>query len=203
MPKYKIVLQRLSEHKDVKKPKAAKIEDSTLGKFSVYEIQENGTLKEIWSCFTCENIGPSTDTPKQDKRIVPRTYQLEWAQTGKNASLAKNHKDYMLENFKKTGLYYRKVQTPNGEQTHPYIAILLTCDKELPSFRNRSILIHVGNYPQDTEGCILLGKNRDTKTGTISASIVACKEFFDLVKKIGIENIDCLSVKEGGEGSDG
>ena len=55
--KYKIILQRLSEHKDVKKPNVAKIEDSTLGKLSVNEIQENGTLKEIWSCFTCENIG--------------------------------------------------------------------------------------------------------------------------------------------------
>lgn len=193
--KYKIILQRLSEHKDVKKPNVAKIEDSTLGKFSVNEIQENGTLKEIWSCFTCENIGESTDTPNQDKRIMPRTYQLEWAQTGKNASLAKNHKDYMLENFKKTGLYYRKVQTPNGEQTHPYIAILLTCDKELPSFRNRSILIHIGNYPQDTEGCILLGKSKNDSTGTIGGSTQAILEFFNLCKKIGLENCE-LEAKE-------
>lgn len=188
--KYKIILQRLSEHKDVKKPNVAKIEDSTLGKLSVNEIQENGTLKEIWSCFTCENIGESTDTPKQDKRIMPRTYQLEWAQTGKNASLKKVTQDYLLENFKKTGLYYRKVQTLNGEQTHPYIALLLTCDRELPSFRHRSILIHIGNYPQDTEGCILLGKSKNDNTGTIGGSTQAVLEFFNLIKEIGAENCE-------------
>ncbi|WP_304419608.1 DUF5675 family protein, partial [uncultured Helicobacter sp.] len=100
-----------------------------------------------------------------------------------------------LENFKKTGLYYRKVQTPNGEQTHPYIAILLTCDKELPSFRNRSILIHIGNYPQDTEGCILLGKSKNDSTGTIGGSTQAILEFFNLCKKIGLENCE-LEAKE-------
>ncbi|WP_343353251.1 DUF5675 family protein [Helicobacter mastomyrinus] len=175
--KYKIILQRLSEHKDVKKPNVAKIEDSTLGKFSVNEVQENGTLKEIWSCFTCENIGESTDTPKQDKRIVAREYKLEWTGSGKNASLAKNHPEYKMKDGRNT-------------------AIWVTCDNVLPTFRNRRILIHVGNYPQDTEGCILLGKSKNDSTGTISSSIVACKEFFDLVKKIGIENIDCLDVKE-------
>lgn len=177
MPKYKIILQRQSEHKDVKKPNVTKIEDSTLGKFSVNEIQENGTLKEIWGCFTCENIGPSTDTPRQDKRIVAREYKIEWTDSGKNASLAKSYPEYKLQNGRN-------------------VALWVTCDKELPSFRNRRILIHVGNYPQDTEGCILLGKNKDNKLGTISASIAACKEFFDLVKKIGIENIDCLDVRE-------
>lgn len=192
MAKYKIILQRKSEHKDVKKPTKGKIEDSTLGEFEVFD--ETG--KSIFKCFTCENIGPSTDTPKQDKRIMPRAYQIEWAQTGKNGSLVKNHNEWSLEEFKKTGLPYRKVDMPTGEKTHPNIAILLTCDKELPSFRNRSILIHVGNYPQDTEGCLLLGKGKDDKLGTINGSIAANKEFYDLVKKIGIENIESLEVRE-------
>ncbi|WP_300896617.1 DUF5675 family protein [uncultured Helicobacter sp.] len=161
---YKIILQRKSEHKNIQKPTNPKIEDSTIGELKV--INEDGS--SLYKCFTCENIGPSTDTPNQDKRIMPRTYSLEWTDSSKNASLAHSYPQYKL---------------PNGRNR----AIWVTCDKELPSFRNRRILIHVGNYPQDTEGCRLLGKAHSGK-GTITGSVEACKEFFDLLEKIGIEN---------------
>lgn len=170
---YSFILQRLSECKDVKKPNTSKVEGSTLGKLTVFDSAE----KEVWSCFTCENIGPSTDIPKQDKRIIAREYSLEWTDSSKNAALAKSYPEYKAQNGRN-------------------VALLLTCDKELPEFRNRRILIHVGNYPQDTEGCILLGKTKNAKAGTVSNSVLACKEFFDLVKQIGIENIKCLAVKE-------
>lgn len=172
--KYKIILQRLSEHKDVKKPNVAKIEDSTLGKLSVNEIQENGTLKEIWSCFTCENIGESTDTPKQDKRIVAREYALEWTDSIKNAALSRA---------------YPHFKCPNGRNK----ALLLTCDSVLPSFRNRRILIHIGNYPQDTEGCLLFGYKKGN--GVVFESTECIKDFFELVQKEGVENFT-LIIKE-------
>ncbi len=173
--KYKIILQRISEHKDVQKPNNPKIEDSTLSTFTLCEIHEGDILKEIFKCFCVENIGPSTDTPNQDKRIMPRDYNLEWTDSSKNGSLAKHYPEY---------------KAPNGRN----VAILLTCDKELPSFRNRRILIHVGNYPQDTEGCLLLGLSKNDK-GYISQSTDAIKKFFDIAKEIGIDNIT-LQVKE-------
>ena len=43
---------------------------------------------------------------------------------------------------------------------------------------NRSgILFHVGNYPHDTKGCVLLGFN--TIKGTVTASKVTFNSFFD------------------------
>lgn len=168
---YKILLQRVSEHKNVKKPNKDKIEDSTLGEFKI--IDKDGKI--IWQCYTCENIGPSTDTAKQDKRIIARKYNLEWTSSSTNGSLSKN---------------YPKYKTKDGRNK----AILLTCDNELPSFRNRRILIHVGNYPQDTEGCLLLGMSKNEK-GYISQSVVAVNEFFQLVEKHGIENF-ILEIKE-------
>lgn len=170
---YQIILQRDKEYRDVKK--LNKVQDSTLGTLQVLEQGENGYFKPIYTCYTCENIGESTDTPNQDKRIMPRKYRLEWTDSARNASLAKQ---------------YPKYKMPNGRNK----AIWLTCDEVLPSFRSRRILIHVGNYPQDTEGCILLGKSRGN--GTISQSILACNEFFELMEKIGLENIEYLKVKE-------
>lgn len=168
---YTIIVQRKSEHRNIKKPNTDRIEDSTLGELNVYDSEG----KSIFKCFTCENIGESTDTPNQDKRIVARKYKIEWTDSSKNGSLAKNNPKYKL---------------PNGRNK----ALWITCDDVLPKFRNRRILIHVGNYPQDTEGCLLLGKAKGD--GTISQSIAACDEFFTLIEKIGIENIDFLEVRE-------
>lgn len=163
--RYKIKLTRQVECKGVKhatKPE----EDSTLGKLEVIDTEQKG--KVLYTCYTCENIGPSTDNSGTDKRIVSRDYALEWTDSAKNGALAKKYPQY-------------KMGTRNK-------AIWVTCDEVLPNFRNRRILIHVGNYPQDTEGCILLGKAKNEKHGYISNSVEAVREFFELVEKLGIDN---------------
>ncbi len=70
---------------------------------------------------------------------------------------------------------------------------MLTCDAILPSFRNRRILIHIGNYPQDTEGCLLFGYKRGN--GAVFESTECIKDFFELVQKEGVENFT-LIIKE-------
>lgn len=165
--KYQLVLERDIEVKNVIKPSTSKKEDSTLGTILLVDAFGN----ELFNGYTCENIGPSTDTPKQDKRIVAREYDLEWFSSSKNGSLSKKYPKWKLGGRNK--------------------AIRLLC-KELPSFKDRCILIHVGNYPQDTEGCILVGTHRNTKLGTISNSIEAINTLFNKIEEIGIENISLL-----------
>lgn len=74
--RYTITLQRQKEYQNIVKPKSAKNpnkeyapEDSTIGSLVV---RDNEKGEDIFKCFVVENIGPSTDTPKQDKRIVAR-----------------------------------------------------------------------------------------------------------------------------------
>lgn len=160
---YRVVIRRKKEYKDIQKPKTKKIEDSTVGELKIY----NEKQEVIFNCYTLENIGPSTDTPKQDKRIMPRSYSIEWTTT--TVSIPKKYK---INNEKGKGL-------------------LLTCDNIMPNFRQRRILIHIGNYPQDTEGCILLG-NKDNLNGTISQSTDAITTFYDIVADRGVDNFTII-----------
>lgn len=161
--KYQLELQRLKEY-----PKGTNLftqkEGSTIGKITL--TSEIG--QELFVGYTCENLGPSTDTPNQDKRIIARKYQLEWTKTSKNGN-------------KKLGKWVNK-------------ALLLTCDKELPNFRNRRILIHIGNYSTDTEGCILVGTSQGNN-GAINASVDAINKLFNLLENIELDNVE-LIVKE-------
>ena len=168
--RYKVILQRLYEYSNVRKPPHIKLEDSTIGSFVVYDEGNN----EIFKCFSLENIGPSTDIPNKDKRIMPRVYSIEWSET----SIAVPKK------------YKNKVGNKNLGK-----GLLLTCDRELPEFRHRRILIHIGNYPQDTEGCILLGMYKSSKDGVINNSTLAVQTFYDLVAKYGVENFQ-LEIRE-------
>ena len=152
---YKLVLQRLKEYKNVKDLKG-KVEDSTIGSIKLFDGD-----KVLFEGYTCENIGPSTDKSRQDKRIIARTYDLEWTTTTKNDN-------------KTLGKWQNN-------------AILLTCDKELPNFRNRRILIHTGNSAGDTLGCILIGKSYDDKTGCVLQSVRAIYELFSLLEKIDLK----------------
>lgn len=176
MPKYTLNLTRIKEYEKVagsgrnaSKPK----ESSTISRVTLYD---NDKPKELlFSCFCCENGGESTDTPKQDKRIIARKYKLEWTYSARNASLAKKYPEF-----------YNKDKTRHK-------AIWLKTP-ELESFANRRILIHIGNCPQDTEGCLLFGYG-DNKKGQINNSTQCIYDFFKLVEKIGIENIT-LNINE-------
>ena len=47
---------------------------------------------------------------------------------------------------------------------------------DVPDFTG--IRIHIGNYPGDTEGCPIIGKERDVKTNNLLRSKEAFDEFF-------------------------
>lgn len=151
MKRYTITLQRLKEYQNVKKPNKEKLEDSTIGSFSVYD-NEKGEV--VFECFTCENGGPSSDVVGSDKRILPRTYHLKWTES--------------------------KVKLPDDFKPR---CITTICPND-PAHEPRRIHIHIGNYPQDTEGCLLLNYN-DNKNGTCGRSTDACRDFYAFVSKYG------------------
>lgn len=182
---YHVTLQRLKEYKNIKKPNVEKIEDSTIGEFVVRD--DNG--KEIWRCFTVENIGESTDTPNLDKRIMPRTYRIKWCFTKVSLPQAYKNVDFNAWSDKVESKYHERY-TKYGFKN---IGLLLYTP-DLPSFENRTIYIHIGNYPQDTAACLLLNKV-DNKNGTGAQSTLACQEFYDFVLKEGVENFK-IKVKE-------
>lgn len=155
---YYIYVKRIKEYVGIRKPRKAKIEGATIGELLIKDTHN----KILFKCFTLENEGSSTDTPRLDKRIMPRTYRIEWTNTSVT----------LPSEYKGRGL-------------------LLTCDSILPKFRDRRILIHIGNYPQDTEGCLLLGKG-DNRNGTISQSTLAVKQFYDIIKEKGSENFELI-----------
>lgn len=175
-----ITLQRKKEYDSVQKPPNAKTgrvyktEPSTIGEL----IVENESGEIIFACVTCENGGPSTDTPNQDKRIVAREYYLEWTDSSTNGATAKA---------------YPKWKAKNGRN----VAVWLKT-KDLPSFASRRVLIHSGNDPQSTEGCILVNYV-DNGNGTCSDSTRCVNDLFLLFEKYGIENFK-LIIKEINEG---
>lgn len=155
-----IIVKRRKEYKAVRwvrKGKELPVEDSTIS--DVTFLKDN---KEVYKCYCLENGGESTDTPKQDKRIVAREYKLY--ETKSSVSLPK---EYTINNGIKR-------------------CISLYTD-ELPSFKNRRIHIHIGNAPQDTEGCLLFGEI-DNKNGTIAKSTVAIQKAYNLMFLEGLEN---------------
>lgn len=58
------------------------------------------------------------------------------------------------------------------------------CDGYVPRLVNvpafDGVLIHIGNYPQDTEGCILVGKN--TKVGAVMESTATFRKLYEVLK---------------------
>lgn len=141
--------------------------NTTIGRVEVIDLQGKGS-PTIYTCYSLENGGPSTDLSGKDKRIVARDYTLEWVESSRNGNLAKNYPEFK-----------------RGDKN---LAILLACDGVMLKFRDRKILIHIGNSEKDTLGCILLGKGKNVSGGTITNSIVCVKEFYNLLEKIGIEN---------------
>lgn len=161
--KYTATLQRSAYFSKVKQPKRGGYEDVTLGDLTLAD--EDG--KVLFTCKTLENGGPSTDTPNQDRRIVARDYSLTWFNSTKNKSVAKRYPRFARENGRNLAI-----------QLHT---------RELPAFSKRYILIHSGCYAEDTEGCVLLGLEKHD--GYILKSVDAVVAFYDILERIGIENV--------------
>ena len=159
---YIATIQRNAYFKAVKQPQG-KVEDVTIGHLSLKDSDNN----VLFECATLENGAPSTDKSGLDKRIVARDYSLKWFDSTKNNNLANRYKEFVR---------------PNNRS----LAIQLHTDA-VSGFDKRFILIHIGNYAQDTEGCILLGEGG--KGGIIGNSIMICASFMRKCQEIGIENI--------------
>lgn len=154
-----LILQRLSEHKNVTSNKG-KTEDSTIGSLKLVDSQT-----VLFNGFSCENAGPSTDIALQDKRIMPGIYSLAWSSSKKNGNKA-------------LGKWQNKVIWVKRDE----------------AFDKRLIRIHTGNYPSDTEGCILPGESKSTR-GYVNSSVNAVIKLFNEIDKLGIENVK-LIIKE-------
>lgn len=157
--KYTLVLQRIQEFEGVTKPNSSKhAEGSTIGKLILYQGCTCNPDNALYECYCVENAGPSTDTPRQDKRIFPRAYKL-----------------------------YSTPTSVTLPQKYKGTAISLYTD-ELPQFKDRRIHIHIGNYPQDTAGCILPCRVWTGK-GYASQSTQATQELYDKLYEVGLENV--------------
>lgn len=123
-------------------------------------------LQRIFECKTVENAGESTNVPNQDKRILPGFYTFTQAKTGVKLPKSAEGKGILLVN--------------------PFD----------PTFINRRIFIHIGNYPQDSEGCILLNMDVNYKQGFGVSSTSACQLFYNIMKGVQLYNASLLIVEK-------
>jgi Family of unknown function (DUF5675) len=73
-----------------------------------------------------------------------------------------------------------------SSKRHAMVPVLLN----VPQFTG--VEIHLGNKPEDTEGCILIGDTYDAPNKQILASDQACSEFYPyLLEKIIESKDDC------------
>ena len=174
-----IVIQRKEEYENVKK-NDKKAEGSTIGNLSVYN--EKG--ENIFSCFTLENKGESNSESGTDRIILAGVYYLRWTSSNTNSGLAIKYDYWKKEN------HLEKIK--DGTQGKN-IAVWVMSDT-IKNHNKRRILIHIGNSPQDTLGCILCGYINGNN-GKIGGSTKAINDLFLLFEKYGIENFK-LTIKE-------
>lgn len=186
-PQYRLIIQRHTEYQNVKaigtgagvKPD----EDATISSVRL----ENDKGESLFNCICLENGGPSTDTPRQDKRIVARdNYKLNWSSSGVNGGTARAYPKWQVKNPA------CPVKVKDGTQG-ANIVIWVTCPT-FSSFASRRIHIHSGSCPQHTEGCPLFAYT-DNKNGTVSNSAKCVNDFYELALKLGLENIT-MEVRE-------
>lgn len=150
-----VILQRLFQVKQVSKKGTTRVEDATVGILNVLQPKTPSGFTSIYNAITIENGGASSFLVNKDRRIMPGVYNLHKSKT-----------TVPLPNpFKATGE-----------------GIILDSDQD-KGFINRRIFIHAGNYPQDTEGCILLQSHYDftSNPGYGGGSMRACEKFYSLV----------------------
>lgn len=87
----------------------------------------------------------------------------------------------------------RPTYSPSFSSKYPYNSLL---DKKVPEVLgvtgHSGVRIHVGNYPSDTKGCILIGKSGSDST--LLNSSVAYKEFCVQLQSILIKNPNAFFV---------
>lgn len=159
---YKVIIQRVLEINSVKKQGISKVESSTIGILQMYDNKN----RNMFTCVTVENGGESTNEPNKDRRILSDNYGLEWSNTSVK----------LPEQYRGRGLLL----------THHKLS-----KKVDSSFNKRRIFIHIGNYPQDSEGCILLNKsydfNKNAGYGILSTAAVG--DFYSIISKIPIADV--------------
>lgn len=153
---YTIVLQRLGQVKSVEKPGITRREPATFGLLTILAKDLN-VWDPIFSCVTIENGGRSSTIANKDYRIMPGEYNL-----------------YLDTTAVPLPIPYRDMKQG-----------VLLGSKYDPAFKNRRIFIHAGNYPQDTEGCILLQSTYDFQKnqGFGAGSMRACQSFYEFIYK--------------------
>ena len=82
------------------------------------------------------------------------------------------------------GTYLIKLRTEGSHHSHyaqkfPDIHKGMLWLQNVPGFQ--FILIHIGNTEEDTEGCLLVGSDRDEKTMTLQRSTVAYRKMYPKV----------------------
>lgn len=178
-----IVIQRKEEYENVKKNENddnKKAEGSTIGELRVYD--EKG--ENIFSCFTLENKGDSTSESGTDRRILAGEYYLRWTSSNTNSGLAIKYDYWKKEN------HLEKIK--DGTQGKNIAVWVMS--NTIENHNKRRILIHIGNSPQDTLGCILCGYINGNN-GKIGNSTKAINDLFLLFEKYGIENFK-LTIEE-------
>ena len=167
--RYIITVQRQKIIQNVKKPNSSKpAYPACIGTLTITDTETN---QNIFTCKTLESGLDASDTAGQRARIMPRSYYIDWTWSARNETLGKTYTEY------RKGTQNKAVWVKSSI---------------LSNFASRRILIHIGNYPQDTDGCILLGESANMQAGTITQSTQAIVRFFRLLEAKGISNFELV-----------
>lgn len=145
-------------------------EKTTIGTFEMYKDNDL-----IFQCYTAENAGEPTDKAGQDKPVVPRKYGLLWNFT-RVGTCKKYFEKVDYDDFADRILPAYRCRYDDYGFTN--IGLQLWT-KELKSFESRWIFIHRGNTGKDTQGCLLLGYERNDNQ--ILKSTDAISDFYALI----------------------
>lgn len=148
------------------------IMDIKLLRFSQKKDATTGLLfvDNTFQCFTLEDVHRDVKVAGKT-RIHAGRYKISLANWG-------NINDRYLKKF--------------GEDFHKGLLIL----HDVPNFTG--ILIHMGNTPEHTEGCILVGSTSNTELGTITSSEDAYRRIYTPIRDAIIAKKDVwISVYDG------